>query len=197
MSIRSPVNGWSNASRVACRNCRVERGSVDAVDRVADDRQVDRREVHADLVHAAGLELDAQQRVVGPEPLDLEVRDRLARRVRVERDAGRVVAVAADRRLDTPGPRARPAAHEREVRALEPALADELREPLVRLVGARDDHQPGRVAVEPVDDARLRPGSPPPTTPASASTSVPLACPAPAWTTSPAGLSTTARCSST
>ncbi len=41
-----------------------------------------------------------------------------------------------------------------------------------------------------------RPGSPPATTPASESTSVPAGRPAPGWTTSPAGLSTTARCSS-
>ena len=87
----------------------------DAVDRVADDRQLDRRQVDADLVRPAGLEADASERVPGSSSLDLEVRDRLARRVGVERMARRVAAVAADRRLDPPAPRARPAADEGEV----------------------------------------------------------------------------------
>ena len=40
-----------------------ERGLGDAVDGVADDRQLDRRQVDADLVGAAGLEADAEERV--------------------------------------------------------------------------------------------------------------------------------------
>ena len=63
-----------------------------------------------------------------------------------------LVAVAADRRLDAPAPRARPAAHERHVAPLERAPADEVPEPAVGLLGARDDEQAGGVAVEPVDD---------------------------------------------
>ena len=48
------------------------------------------------------------------DPLDeLEMGDRLARRVGVEREADRVVAVAADRRLDPAGARCRDAADER------------------------------------------------------------------------------------
>ena len=46
-----------------------ERRLGDAVDGVADDRQVDRGEVDADLVHATGLEPHAQQRVLGQEAL--------------------------------------------------------------------------------------------------------------------------------
>ena len=59
----SPVNGCSNASRAACRNWRPRRLVRNAVDRVADDRQVDRGQVHADLVRPARLEPHVQQRV--------------------------------------------------------------------------------------------------------------------------------------
>ena len=41
-----------------------ERRLGDAVDRVADDREVDRGEVDADLVGTAGLEGDAEERVL-------------------------------------------------------------------------------------------------------------------------------------
>jgi hypothetical protein len=41
-------------------------------------------EVDADLVGSAGLETHVQLRVAAEQPLDLEVRDRLTRRVRVE-----------------------------------------------------------------------------------------------------------------
>ena len=67
----------------------------------------------------------------------------------------------------------------------------------MRLVGARDDHQPGRVLVEPVDDPRAAGSSPPPSRSPSTSTSVGPRCPGAGWTTSPAGLSTTASQSST
>ncbi len=46
---------------------------------------------------------------------DLEVGHRFARRVCLQGDAGRIVAVAPDRRLDPPSPRPWPAAHEGEV----------------------------------------------------------------------------------
>ena len=55
------------------------------VDRVARDRQVDRREVDADLMRAARLQANPQQRVLGQQLLQLEVRHRVARRVGVER----------------------------------------------------------------------------------------------------------------
>ena len=104
-------------------------------------------------MRAPGLERDPRAARSGAEELDhLEVRDRLARRVGVEREAGRVVAVAADRRLDPARARRRAPADEGEVGALERALADERGEPFVRLLGARDDEQPRRVAVEAVDD---------------------------------------------
>jgi hypothetical protein len=85
---------------------------------------------------------------------DLEVRDRLARRVGVERHARRLAPVAADRRLDPSAARARAAPHERQVLPLDLALTQRRLEPLVCLVRAGHDQQPRRVAVEAVDDAR-------------------------------------------
>ena len=65
-----------------------------------------------------------------------------------------VLAVAAERRLDRAGARARAAADERQVLALQLVLADELLEPAMRLGRARDHEQARGVAVEPVDDPR-------------------------------------------
>ena len=88
------------------------------------------------------------------DPLDqLEVGDRVARCVGVEREAGRVVAVAADRRLDPAAARCGDAADESGVGALELAFADEAREAFVCLLGAGHDHQARRVPVEPMNDA--------------------------------------------
>ena len=75
--------------------------------------------MHADLVGAAGLERDAEERVLAVGLEHLEMGDRLAGRVGVERPAGRIVAVAADRRLDPAAARGGAAAHEGEVGAFE------------------------------------------------------------------------------
>ena len=89
------------------------------------------------------------------------------------------------------------ALHEREVAPLDGAAPDQLLQPRVRLVRAGDDEQARGVAVEPVDDPRpvlvaaggvvARAGR------ARASR---VWWPVPGWTTTPAGLSTTSRCSS-
>ena len=105
-------------------------------------------------MRAAGLEPDVEQRVPVEQALDLEVRDRLAWRVGVERVARRLAAVAADRRLDPPGPRARPTADDRLVAPLERPFSHELLQPGVGLLAAGDDEQARGVAVEPVDDSR-------------------------------------------
>jgi hypothetical protein len=84
---------------------------------------------------------------------DLEVRDGRARGVAVERVPGRMLTIASDRSLDPPPPGPGPAVHEREVDALERPSPDEGAEPVVGLLAAGDDHQPGGVPVETVDDA--------------------------------------------
>src|SRR6266581_822598 len=67
-----------------------------------------------------------------------------------------IAAVASDRGLDAPGTRTRMPAYERQVFAFErPPLHERLQLP-VRLVGARDDHQPRRVAVEAMHDPAAR-----------------------------------------
>src|SRR5215212_611561 len=124
-----------------------------AVDGIPGDREVDRGQMDADLMRAAGLEVDAEQRVMVEESFDVEVRHRLARTVGFERVPHRVVAVTADRRLDPSAARARTAADERQVRALELTLRHLLLQPLVRVVRARDDQEPRGVSVEAVDDA--------------------------------------------
>ena len=171
--------------------------AADSVDRVAGDRQTDRGEVDADLVHPPRLEADAKQRVTRQPLLELELRDRLARRLRVERLARRIPAVTPDRRLDPPGARARLPADEREVLALERAVSDELleasRTPRRSVRRRAGPMCPGRAG------GRSRAGPPPPrprrARPARARACRPRA-PAPGWTTTPAGLSTTSRWSS-
>src|SRR5207247_1446893 len=124
-----------------------------AVDGVADDGKPDCGEVHPDLVHAAGLELDSEQRVAVELPFDLEVGDRGPRTFGVEGDSRRVATVAAEWCFDSPAAGSRPAAHERQIAALECPPADEPLQAPVRLLRAGDDEEAGRVAVEPVHDA--------------------------------------------
>ena len=94
-STRSPVNGWSKREPRRVQELPLEAEVArDAVDRVAADRQLDRLEVDADLVRAAGLEPHLEQRARAEQLDHLEVRHRVARRRRVERvarsvDAGR------------------------------------------------------------------------------------------------------------
>src|SRR2546430_1423058 len=89
--------------------------AANAVRRVAGDGQVDRGQVDADLVCATGLETNAEERVLRQQLLDLEVRDRLLRRLGIERAAHGVAPVAADRGIDRAAPRARAAADQGEV----------------------------------------------------------------------------------
>src|SRR5204863_109907 len=53
-----------------------------AVHRIARDREADRLEMDADLVRAAGLERDAEERVAAQQLDDLEMRQGLERRAR-------------------------------------------------------------------------------------------------------------------
>ena len=107
-SIDADSADWFDAqervARAIVQKLAPELGVGHAVDRVTDHRKVDRRQVNADLVRPAGLQPDREQRVLGEQTLDLEMRDRVARRVRVQGSPQRVVTVAADRRLDPAGP---------------------------------------------------------------------------------------------
>ena len=114
----------------------------------------DGREVHADLVRAARLELEVQQARARQRLGQLEVRHGRALGAAADGHAADVVAVAPDRRVDRAPARGRAAAHERDVLALDPARAHLLAERRVGLVAARQHEQARGVAVEPVDHAR-------------------------------------------
>ena len=117
--------------------------------------------------------------------------------VGVGRDARADAPVAAERRVDRAAARGRAALDEREVLAHELAPGQLRLQRRVHRLGARDDEQPGRVAVEPVHDAGplrvVAPGHPARRAPARAS---PGGAARAGCTTTPAGLSTTSRCSS-
>ena len=62
-STRASVNGWSNANAVGVQELALEAEVAgDPVHGVAADGKLDRLEVHADLVRAAGLEPQVEQR---------------------------------------------------------------------------------------------------------------------------------------
>ena len=108
--------------------------SPDAVRGIAGDRQVDRGEMDADLMGAASLEPDAEERMARQELLELEVGHRRARRVGVEGVAEPVVPVPPDRRVDRAPPRLWLSDDEREVLARQPPPPDEPLQPLEGLV---------------------------------------------------------------
>ena len=169
------------------------------VRRVAGDRQADRGEVHADLVRAARLERHAQKRVA-------RAAARRPRSASPRHAARRCRATAAARRAghDRSAPRScrarergRPTTSARYSRVTSRAFTISWSRRCAS-GPAGDDEQARRVAVEPVDDARpvrLVPAldvvGEQPVHERAASRG-----PAPGWTTRPAGLSTTRRCSS-
>ena len=114
----------------------------------------DRREMHADLMRTARLQAQAQQARARERLAQLEMRDGGPLAAAADRHAADVVAIAADGRVDGAAARGRPSAHQRDVLALDRPRAHLLAQRGEGLVAAREHEQPGRVAVEPVDDAR-------------------------------------------
>ena len=157
------VAGWVNDSRAECRNGRssriTARRSVGdaavhaAVHRVADDRMADGVEVHADLMRAAGRDRHLQQRHARKVPRPGHPRHGAAGAPRPRRHLLPLLRVAADRLVD-PLARLDHAPHQRDVLLLDLAIVELPRQLLVRAVVLRHDHQPGRAAIEPMDDAR-------------------------------------------
>src|SRR3954452_8487848 len=97
----------------------------------------------SNLVCPARLERHPQEGVTREQLDDLEMRDRLARRVRVEGVALCVVAVAADRGVDRAAVRTGSAADEREILARHLSRLHHLLQTAVRLRRACDDEQAG------------------------------------------------------
>ena len=127
-----------------------------AVGGIADERMSQRREVHADLVRAPGLEAASQEGGKGETLDDLVMRHRLAS-ARHHGHARAAARVPADPRRYRAVTR-HPPVHEREVLALHGACGDLAREIGLRRERARDHQEPARVLVEPVHDAGARNG---------------------------------------
>ena len=122
------------------------------VARVARDRVADRGEVGADLVGAAGLQAHLDQGVRRQQLEHPEVGAGLARRAAANRPALGGPVVASQGGVDRPGSRARMALDQRQIGAPHLSRLDLPRQPAVGLVAARDEHQPGGVLVEAMDD---------------------------------------------
>jgi hypothetical protein len=125
-----------------------------AVCAVSHHGKADCSQVDADLVRSARFEPNPQQRVPRQEVLDIEVRDGVARRARIDGLPRRITSVAADGRLDPPAARPRPAPDERKVLTFERAPTNEALQAREGLLAAGDDEQTRRIPVEAVDDAR-------------------------------------------
>ena len=196
--MRSPLSGCAKARRVACRNWRFRpKHAGGAVLGVAGDGMADRAQVHADLMRAPGVELQAQQRVLGERTVELEVRAcvtcvrRCRSAMRVRTRASRPIG-ASIVPLRAGG---RPCTSARYSRSIS-RRASGLLQRRVGLLGARDDEQAGGVAVEAVDDAGARGVAAGRTVARAACESVSSRWPLAGCTTTPGGLSTTSRCSS-
>ena len=108
MSISSLAQRMAEAEPVRVQELPLEAEvAADAVLRVSRDGEVDRRQVHADLMRPARLQANVEQRVLAHELDDLEVRDGLSGLVGVERAPRGIATVAAHRRVDSTRPRPR------------------------------------------------------------------------------------------
>ena len=167
------------------------------VERVAGDRKLERLEMDPDLVRPARLE-PISSRVRSPSRSRTSNQVTASRGVSVSIDRRvRSAAVTADRGVDLPRARLRCSPYEREVAPLDPALADRAPRALRRPPpSGRREGGPrclGRAGGRsPVARDRL----PPRRARRARLTSVSPTCPGAGWTTSPAGLSITSRCSS-
>ncbi len=138
--------------RLVARRWRDAPAAAERVLAVADDRAADVREVHPDLMGAAGAQPHAQQIGVGEPRHERRVRDGVAAALR-DRHALALFGMPGDRRFDVHRTLAQMAPHERRVHALDGAPLDRARESPVREVALRDHQQAGRVAIQPVHDA--------------------------------------------
>src|SRR5690606_8714974 len=125
-----------------------------AVQRVADQRMPSPGEVHADLVRAAGLELDAYISVRAEAAQHAIARDgRLA--VLAHGHAQAIDRVTPDRRVDGTAA-GQHAVTDGEITARDGALAHEPDELRVRFERLRDEQHAARVLVQPMHQARAR-----------------------------------------
>ena len=119
---------------------------------VADDGVIDRGEVDADLVRAAGFDVDVEEREF-IEPLPNFPKAEGVAAVGGDSHLGAVPPVAGDRAVDGPFVLTRTAVDECDVGLLNGALAELVGEGFVSLFVFGDEDEAGGVFVEPVDDA--------------------------------------------
>ena len=200
--MRCPSTGCAKSSFAACSAWRRKaaqresqprrRAARDheppAVDRIADQRKAGVREVHADLVRAAGLQHHAHPGVArgsarsrgnGSRPRGRPTRTRHAQPV--DADAGRSARRRCRRRSCTP---MQTAWYSRWM----PRAGSAATSARVQPQRARDDQEAAGVLVEPVHDAGARHLASAGSCASSAFCSVPSGLPAPGCTTRPAGL---------
>ena len=127
-------------------------GRVGAVGQVTDARVLQRGHVHADLVGAAGLELDVEQRRV-PEGLDGVVVGDAVAASRHHRELVRRGGMPVDRGVDGAGHRVGMALHQCVVALVDGPLAERVLQHGVGPLALGDHHQPAGADVESVDDA--------------------------------------------
>ena len=119
----------------------------------------DMGEMNADLMRAPRLQPAGDQGRALERLLDAPMRDRMAAaRGRDDRHFLALVRMAAERRVDRARAPGESAPGEREIFAHQrtgaAVVGEQIGEALMRGVGLGDDDQPGRVLVEPMDDAR-------------------------------------------
>src|SRR6185436_1768728 len=124
-----------------------------AVERVAEQRMSQLGEVNADLMSAAGLEADLEQRGAMQACAHAPGGHRWLASLRSAREALSVARVAAVKRLELSGVR-RLTVHEREVRLLHASCLERALERLERGVVLGDDEAARGLLVQAVHDAR-------------------------------------------
>src|SRR5690625_3903070 len=127
-------------------------GGIGTIERVTDQRVLQSRHVHADLMGATSLQDDAQQRRAAQLLDRLVVGDRV---LAVLDDGELVVMVrgAPDRRLDRAGPLIRPSLADRVIDLLHGASTESVLERGVGTLRASDHHQTAGAHVQTLDDA--------------------------------------------
>ncbi len=168
-----------------------------AVGRVANQWVSNRGEVGADLVRATGLQAGLEVGLGGQELEHFEVCAGLPRGSTGDRHAVALARGAANRGIDRARSRSEVTLGQGKVDPLDLAALDLCLQSAVGGIVASDDQKTAGVLVEAVDDPRPLSFLPPPSMSPSSLTRVAPVCEGAGWTTRPAGLSTTAKSSST
>lgn len=128
--------------------------SSPAVGCVSQDRMAEVREVHPDLVRAAGFESRLHECHVGEPAQDAIRRARLAPAPLAHAHARSIALPPPDRDVDPPRVAPHDAVHQRQVPLPDDPVLELPAERSVRRLALGDHHDPGRLPIQAVDDAR-------------------------------------------